>query len=246
MKIFKTLPLTNVANARDLGGFPTIDGGVTRYGVFIRSAAHIMISKEELDFLSSYGVTLNIDFRHDSQIQKLPSPFASDDRFRYVQMPVYLRVNRNSVFDDSFCWGNEYPQSVDANKEWIKKFVDEVCDEQGGCIFNCATGKDRTGVMSAILLLIAGVKESDIIADYAVSEIYLRRNVPAIFSSLPSIVVQDGMPDWKNPFFRSDSSYMSNLLSHISTNYHTIDNYLASCGIEKSKVDAIRNHFVAH
>ena len=60
-------------NARDLGGFPTADGNVTRFGVFVRSEAPVGLPRTDIDYLRQYGVTASMDFRSLGELEARPS-----------------------------------------------------------------------------------------------------------------------------------------------------------------------------
>ena len=77
MANFKRLPLEGLVNARDLGGFPTKDGRVTKYGVFVRSEVPKALTENDISFLRRYGVSLSLDFRGTQEIKNLPSALSS-------------------------------------------------------------------------------------------------------------------------------------------------------------------------
>lgn len=66
-------------NARDLGGFPTRDGGTTRFGVFVRSEAPVGLPAEDIDYLRAYGITASMDFRSRGEMEARPSDLGSAD-----------------------------------------------------------------------------------------------------------------------------------------------------------------------
>ena len=60
-------------NARDLGGLPTRDGKVTRFGVFVRSEAPVGLPREDIQYLKDYGGTASMDFRSTGEVEARPS-----------------------------------------------------------------------------------------------------------------------------------------------------------------------------
>ena len=241
-----SLPVTSIVNIRDLGGYATNDGGITKYGVFLRSAITNKVSKKDLDFLHDYGVRLNLDFRHTSHATMSPSSFSLDSRFQYVNLPVHLRVSKNSKFDHTFSWMNEYPQSLDAGTMWIKNAFRVILSSQGGCLFNCNTGKDRTGIFSAVLLLVAGVNVQDIVDDYSISEKLVQNGCAMLSDAFPNEVSKDGNVDFSNPFFFCSPEYMKNLIDHIFRKYGSIEYFLKYCGVSEQETAEIKKRFVSY
>ena len=98
----------------------------------------------------------------------------------------------------------------------------------GAVAFNCAAGKDRTGVIAMLLLLAAGVDNTDIIADYQVSDTYITHIWPEHRTN-PS----------------SKSVYMAELLDFMHETYTDIDGYFTQIGVAREQTDAIRRAMLA-
>lgn len=78
-----------------------------------------------------------------------------------------------SAFDRQFSWGEEYIRMLQGNHPWVKQVLELLAASEGVVLFHCFTGKDRTGLLAALLLGLCGVPREDVEADYAVSQIYL-------------------------------------------------------------------------
>ena len=70
---YKRIPFETIVNARDLGGFATKDGRITRYGVVMRTDCPIGVSEKDKEFLKKYNVTLSIDLRGKDETISTPS-----------------------------------------------------------------------------------------------------------------------------------------------------------------------------
>ena len=165
----RRLLLSNTLNTRDLGGYTINSRKVTRYKMFFRSDAPIQVSEEDIEQLLSYNITTIVDLRSDDEVQKKPCALKSDKRFEYYHCKIYgdgcLPKSIDAV-------PNSYFEMVDEQKTVLNIMRVFIKAEQG-VLYHCSAGKDRTGVISALLLLLAGVSNVDILADYQISQAYL-------------------------------------------------------------------------
>ena len=186
MKQTRRLPLQALYNCRDLGGFPTAGGGVTRYGVFLRSEAPCGLPQADIDALVEYGLKETIDLRGGGEVRSRPSDLSAVDGVTYHHKSLF---NEAAVFDKSqvdkpgkpggpggpggLDWGEQYKSMAETSRDWAKEVLQIAADCPGALLYHCTTGKDRTGILTCYLLSIAGVSRNDIAADYCVSQVYL-------------------------------------------------------------------------
>ena len=240
---YRRLPLTGLCNARDLGGHQTL-GGVTRFGAVLRCEAPRALSKEDIDFLRRYGVTVSIDFRGDKEVLRHPSSLENAPGIEYRRVPTYdkqLAFAVGGAKGEFVNWGDKYIALVENARNWVCDTLQTIAGSTGGVICNCTTGKDRTGVISALLLGLCGVPDDDIIADYCVSEIYLKDAYGALLSNEPGKTV-DINPH--SPYLRTAPENMAALLGHLSSR-GGVEAYLKSCGITPTQVAALREKLIA-
>jgi protein-tyrosine phosphatase len=114
----------------------------------------------------------------------------------------------------------------------IKRILSIIIRQKGSIFIHCYVGKDRTGVVAALLLLIAGVNTSDILADYQISYTYLRLRIRELLHNHPEL------PDFTG---RSDMEYMEATLDNFFKTYGTIQNYLQQVGLHSDEVTALKN-----
>lgn len=229
------LPLEGVPNARELGGYPTQDNKITKRKVFIRSSRLTDLTAKDNDFLKEYGVTDIIDLRGKPEIQ---DTFVSDDNltegyfnFHYiplsnVQGDEYIIANsENPNFDFGYCYS-----LMAQNKTRVKQIFETLETAKGAVLFHCTAGKDRTGIISALLLGLCNVANMDIIANYEVTYTYIK-NEPF-------------MGKYFSLLEESRASYMENFLKIIQEEYGSIENYLLSCDISRSTLENIKAKFL--
>ena len=180
MRYYKRLPLRGMSNCRDLGGYPSKFGRVTSFGVFLRSEAPVKLPPEDVEFLKAYGVKKSLDFRGEESLRDFPSSLDIEG-IEYIKMPMFGRAdalgfekNGKDPSEGFTGWGKNYVRWIETYKGWVRDVFRELSDCDGIVQFNCNAGKDRTGIISALLLSLCGVELSDIAFDYCVSRAMLK------------------------------------------------------------------------
>jgi len=157
------------SNARDLGGLPTEQGGVTRYGALYRSEHPGRLTAAGLQALRESGITRIVDLRSADEVAQNPSPLADDPAYRLVSLiDPTMEPQRDPAAERSM--SDVYRGSVDRNGRTIAAALTVVADAPpGGVLVHCFAGKDRTGILVAIMLRLVGVPVDPIVEDYALS-----------------------------------------------------------------------------
>jgi protein-tyrosine phosphatase len=179
----RSLEFPDLLNARDLGGYPTTDGAQTRWRSLLRADDLSQLSEHGLQALADYGVRTILDLRWPEEAERHPSPVPA----RLPQLR-YARISLLTHTEDEWRL-----RSRDAAKElWKCQVLDHVRVElrrvlafiaaapPEPLLFHCVAGKDRTGLIAALLLALADATPEAIARDYSVSgenlrEGYLRR-----------------------------------------------------------------------
>lgn len=244
MRGIRRLPLRGLYNCRDLGGFP-VPGGQTKFGVFLRSEAPCLLPAEDLADLLIYGASTTIDLRGEMEREIRPSDLEHDWRFAYHALP--LRHAEAAIPDGQprkfKPWGDEYIEMIEVNHQWVRQALELAAATRGGLLYHCTTGKDRTGILSALLLSVAGVDRTDIAGDYCISELHLlpvyeqMRGGSLVVSTKQPLVMDEG-------FFRTKAEYMLQLLDYLDQTYGGVLPFLTECGVSEDTLNAIRRKFI--
>ena len=232
----RLLPLTSVENARDLGGYPTADGGTTRWGRFVRAADMVAVTSGDQQRLEDYGVHTVIDLRMQHERRELPNRFDSHtrvrvrnhdfwgDRFHSYRSPD-RRAAPAQKLAALYCAGLEQNGFVMA--EVMRTFA---ADTDGAFLFHCRSGKDRTGLVAALLLALAGVPDDVICADYAhTAECLTGEAVNPIDASAPGAWQLTCAPET-----------MSQTLAYVRDQYGDVASYLAGQGLTAAELNRVR------
>lgn len=234
----RRIPLTCAMNVRDLGGYPVsgcTPGQVrmTRFGRIFRSGLPGTPSPEDLEWLRYLDIRTVIDLRAPEETGPRPSGLAGITGITYLELP--------------FCQGNQIPFSAEEipliygeileDRANICRVLTAVADAPGAVLYHCAAGKDRTGVITALLLLLVGVSVSDVLADYEVSFTYIPKWVRR--------EILERMPGRDPRAVRSDMESMELALSRLFGQYPTVQAYLMGCGLSGSVLDRLRDKLLA-
>ena len=238
MQYNKRLPLENVKNARDLGGVPTLDGKFTSWGKFLRTATLDDISKEEIEKLKEYGVQSIIDLRRDAEI-----PFDSQSHkmlkenfdFNHISLAPDKAMREEEikqVINKEISIGSTYRSLID-NYPKIKEIMEVIANTDKVCLFHCQEGKDRTGIISMILMGLANVSRSDIIADYEVSSAYL------------GYVERYDEHEPYSVFRITNPYYMKEAYEYVIRKYNSFDEYLSYAKVSEDTIKGVRNKILS-
>ena len=235
------LPLEGTVNTRELGGYPTSDGGRTAYHTFVRSDELSYLSESDADFLVNYGVSLVVDLRAESYFQSYPD--RSLGNVPIINVPVYELLTDEDT--------NRYNELVNAGEYYIERVYDfvianetrmcecfEAMAETDGCVlFHCQIGKDRTGIVAALLMQLAGCDDYDIISNYMVSRVNLTRD-PSYEATWESELADATRSQYESS--ADSGKYILQLIAERGG----ARQYLLDCGVKSASLDRIHSRFV--
>lgn len=164
------IKLSAPVNLRDLGGIP-ITGGVLREGVAIRTDDLAYVTADVADELVAAGLTAIIDLRSSVEVATTGRGPLASRAVSYHHLPLIANVGE-SMKQDAPAFGHEamgrmYVQMVEEAAPQLVTALNVIAHTPGATAFHCAAGRDRTGVLAAMLLLALGAEDADIVADYA-------------------------------------------------------------------------------
>jgi protein-tyrosine phosphatase len=228
-----------LVNVRDLGGYVTREGKVTRWKTLVRADNLNFLSEEGRAALRAYGVQTIVDLRYPKEADVYPSPFAGEPHFHHLPL---LDEARRADEDMAFAV---------SRLDWHKLVFDERAENvaavmhaiaqspEAGVLFHCHAGKDRTGIVAALLLDLAGVDHDTIAEDYALSNEYLKPRHDEWLANVP-----DDKREWALGLMACPPDVMKAALDHLQARYGGTAGYLKSIGLSDAEVASLRRRVV--
>ena len=222
--------LETTMNTRDLGGHLCSDGSKTKEKQILRSDKQNYPNERDIKFLKGNGITTIIDFRTAKDIQVSPSAFQNKEGFRYYNFPIEE--------------GSQVPESIEAvpgsymkiaESPSLKDIFTTIAESETGVMYNCSAGKDRTGVVTAIILMLCGVNEDEIVADYMLTKEYNKERFKMAAIHHPDIDLNIIIPR---------ESYMKDFMNLFHTKYGSVEGYFRSIGVSDETREKLRSKLV--
>ncbi len=224
--------LENIVNCRDIGGYPS-KYGCTKFGRFIRGGTVDRPTESDIGTLRELNISTVIDLRGDFEFNNQPNGMERlTDNVNHVSL---YELNVAEAKDMKMTITEVYEYIVDNYKENICKALKAVANAPEGAVFyHCFLGKDRTGILSMLLLTIAGVSEDDIVADYQLTYTYLENYIHTH---------ADSLWDTNAEMHYSLPQTMRALISYVKEKYGSIAEYIKLTGISDEEIEKIRRRF---
>jgi protein-tyrosine phosphatase len=211
-------------NVRDVGG------GRIRPRALVRSDSHCFLTEAGVAAVRAYGVSRIIDLRRADECETWPSRFAEDPM--YGNLPLQ---DPSDSFDEQ-SMAAKYTAMLDRRPELFAAAVAVVADAPpGAVVVQCAAGKDRTGLVVALALALAGVPAEAIAADYALSDEAVRQRNDEM---LAGVVSEEERARWR-AIKHARPETMLETLAHLDEEYGDVRGYLAKGGLNTAQQEAL-------
>ena len=155
----------DLQNAWDLGGLPTRHG-LTRRGRIFRSMNPDGLDATGWTAILSDGISTVVDLRNDYEVQDSPG---RPSRLTVIRRPIEDQNDAEFMSE----WGGRlgspayYPEILRRWPALVAAAIASIADAPGPVLFHCGAGRDRTGMISAMIEELVGVDRSAILDDYA-------------------------------------------------------------------------------
>lgn len=230
-------------NFRELGGYKTADDQTVKYHKVLRSAGLGDLTKNDINYLTDYGVKTDVDFRSQDEIASKPDRVPNGAK--YVSLPVFAedqteasKIEDRVIPEIDFDPHDGYNHMLDVYRNMItedqarnayRKFFDELLGNSNDhevVLFHCTAGKDRTGMGAVFFLYSLGVPLPTIKEDYLLtnqaSKVYVANVLKQVEAKDPSLVQSI------KALLTVNENYLNVAQKAIEETSGSLDNYIRS------------------
>jgi protein-tyrosine phosphatase len=235
----RRIALEGAVNFRDLGGYRAGGASRTRWRTLFRADGLGELTESDLSVLRGLGIRTVIDLRSGSELERGRFDVEAHPA-AFHHLPFIEELPDAQDFDRRpGLLGTQYLEIVrDAGEQILAAL--EILSAPGTlpAVFHCTAGKDRTGVLSAIVLSLMGVDEATVVADYALSGEAMLRLRAKLIAKYP-----EGRETIENidEVFSADPAQMEALLDHITGHYGSVQAYVEGLGAAPDVVERLRS-----
>ena len=234
----RDLHFPNLLNVRDLGGCRTKDGRETRWRSLLRADDLNRLTAEGAQALLAYGVRTIIDLRWPADVATHPNLLQQSSEALHRQqlsllgasVEAWQAVRALGPKEQFNCLVLQHFQP-----ELLAVLQAIAAAPPGGVLFHCVSGKDRTGVVAALLLTLADVETETIVQDYVCSTAKLRDAYLAAFPDEQAATLER---------VRCPPEQIHNMVAYIAAHYGDTASYLHAIGLSHDEVGQLQNRLL--
>jgi len=243
----RVVPLFAVHNFRDLGGYPTADGRETRWRRLFRADGLYRLTDDDARSVVGLGVRTVIDLRTSNEVQTRGKFPVDDHDVAYHHLPVIDAT-----------WGETATPEFDDVVEFLvwayramlaeaaPKFADAMTLLADAsvlpAVFHCAAGKDRTGILSALVLGSLRVDSDIIAADYGLTQQAMQRLIVWAREHQPELA--DLYAKMPPRFAAADPRAMAVILADIERDHGSVRDYARAIGVSGAALERLEDELL--
>ena len=231
-----------VFNLRDLGGYAAADGRTVKWRTLFRGDGVHRLATEAFTEL---GVRTVLDLRTEAEIAERGRADGDHD---WHHLPVLRTIWQREWFTDEHTverfLADRYLVMLDEGAESLATALRLLADlDRVPAVFHCAAGKDRTGVLAALVLSLLGVDEGVIVTDYGLSRLGMDRMVAYVRETYPDRY--DTMADQPAAFLQAPEAAMALFLDDLRSVHGSVEGYASSIGVDPGDIDRLRANLLS-
>jgi protein-tyrosine phosphatase len=228
-------------NFRDLGGYQTTDDRTVRRGAVYRSGSIHRMTMADLEIASRLGIRTVIDLRSTVEVGR-GGDYLGGTNVAFHHAPLFenddLPFKWAEPDDPAPPPGEDYVAIADKGARSLAGAFHAIAEGDHSIVFHCAAGKDRTGILAALLLACLGVPDRSIVTDYQLSDLSIAPFAAWAEANAPEEAAEAAA---RPPWLRYTSGLvMQAFLDLLRDRHGSIDDYLSDLGVEHSAKQSLR------
>ena len=246
----------NELSLRELGGMRSADGRSVRHGLLYRGSALLKLTDEQKAIVDGFGLRFILDLRAQGETEGKPDyvpagaeylrigGMRDDDGLEVDFSPAGIGRIAEKIQSDPDSFMRDLYSSMMFDNPAVHELVRRFVAGEAPLYFHCSAGKDRTGVCAAVLLMILGVPDDEIIREFLLTNEYRAAIIGLRPEELPSFVSDVDRENWGkiNSVRESD---LRAALEAVDARYDSRDAYLEKeFGLDQALLAKVRDHYL--
>lgn len=248
----RLVALDGVHNFRDMGGYVMGDGRMIGWGRLFRADGLYRLTDADLELLDAIGIRTVIDLRSAAEIEQYGTfPFERhpvafhtlpiiDATWRDADIPEFDETEQGEI--DFLTWAYRDMLAVGTDR-FAQAIRQLAVPAAAPAVFHCAAGKDRTGVLAALVLGGLGVHHDVIVADYGLTRAGMERMRVWVQTNHPEMAAR--MSETPSFMLAAHPQAMTNVLDGLVGEHGSTRNFLATIGVGDAILDALADALTA-
>ncbi len=244
----RLIRLDGPANFRDLGGYPTSDGRSVRAKRIFRSDSLSFMTDQDVGrVMNTLGIQTVIDLRAGHEVDRFSHGPLVEHGVNFRHMPIVDETRGpieppNGANTRPLVLDEIYLMMLERFGDRFASVLRVIADPSNHpMVFHCAAGKDRTGLVAALVLGLLGVDDDLIAADYALTE---ERMPVLLLRHRNRAALQDGAIEVGGQELTAGAELMSSLLVAIAERFGNIEGYVRQFGIDGDVLSSLRDSLI--
>ncbi len=236
----RQIPLEGAVNFRDLGGYRSADGRTIRWRSLFRADDLSRLTRPDRATVRTLGIATVIDLRSRAEVERERFP-VDEIPVGFHHLPLVATLPTFDEYRSGPAWfAGHYLDIARGSGLQIAQALGIVArPESCPVIVHCAAGKDRTGVLVAVLLALLGIPDETIAEDYALSEKAMDAQLRRLVERLPEH--EDEIRSVASTMLSATPANIVALLDGLRAEHGSVEGYAAAHGAGDDVVASLRH-----
>jgi protein tyrosine/serine phosphatase len=208
--------------------------------LFRSDALHALTDSDVATLREQLGMSDIVDLRSSFELNAEGRGLLEAEPIDFHHTPLFdgeMRGAESAAAEKLLTLADRYVGMLEFAREPIVRVVEILARAPGAAVYHCAAGKDRTGVISAVLLGVLDVPDELIVADYALSG----ENIDAIIERVMSMKgYRDTLEELPADTLHAKPETMEAVLAHVASRYGSMSDYLHQAGVSQQTLEELR------